>query len=162
MATLNPRRFAQPDILKTIARDRLIAFLEPFARYLMDRGLGLSIGSEIDYDRLSAILMDPDEKTPPEFADALYFIHEMSTSDEMDRLLEAAREANLVLDDIPDPSPADIAVQVWLKDRSLFERKHAELRPKSFEYFAGQDGGPRGIPDPTPQQIAGVQAHLDA
>lgn len=167
MATLNPRRFAQPDTLKSIAAERLVAFLSPFAAYLAGRGLALpvAVGDEIDYGVLSGILMSPDEKTPPAMVDALYFVHEMATTEEMDRLLEAAKESGLALDDDPHPSPADVAVQVWLKDRDLLEKKHAEVmvqRPKSFEYFCGQGGGPQDIPDPSPQRIADIQAQLDA
>jgi hypothetical protein len=167
MPSLNPRRFAQPDTLKSIAHNRLIEFLQPFATYLADRGLALPSGNgtEIDYGKLSTILMNPDEKTPLELADALYYVHEMATPGEMDRLLEAAKEAGFALDDDPDTSPADVAVYVWLKDRDLLEKKHAEvmvLRPKSFEYFAGKDGGPQPIPNPTAEQLADIQAHLDA
>jgi hypothetical protein len=167
MATLNPRRFAQPDTLKSIAHERLIAFLAPFAAYLADRELVLpdSSGEEIDYGLLSSILMSPDEKTPPAMADALYFVHEMATDDGMDRLLEAAKEAGISLDDTPESTPADIAVQVWLKSPALIERMHAEVmvqRPKSFEYFAGKAGVRKDVPAPTAKQIAAVQADLDA
>jgi hypothetical protein len=40
MATLNPRRFAQPDTLKSIAHGRLIAFLAPFPLSLRVYGPG--------------------------------------------------------------------------------------------------------------------------
>lgn len=167
MATLNPRRFAQPDTLKSIAHERLVAFLTPFAAYLAERELVLpdGTGDEIDYGLLSSILMSPDEKTPPTMADALYFICEMSTTDEMDRLLEAAKAAGLTLDDTPESSPADIAVQVWLQDRELLERQHAEImvhRPKSFEYFGGKAGGPKDMPEPTAKELEAIQADLDA
>lgn len=167
MATLNPRRFAQPDTLKSIAHERLIAFLNPFAAYLADRDLVLpnGAGEEIDYGLLSSILMNPDEATPTDLVDALYFVHEMSTTEEMDRLLEAAKTAGLALDDTPESSPADIAVQVWLQDRGLLERKHAEvmvLRPKSFEYFAGRARVPQDMPAPTQKQLEAIQADLDA
>ncbi|HER25763.1 MAG TPA: hypothetical protein ENI69_01500 [Rhodospirillales bacterium] len=167
MATFNPRRFAQPDTLKLIAHNRLVEFLQPFATYLVDRGLTLPSGNgaEIDYGKLSMILMSPDENTPSELADALYYVHEMATRGEMDVLLEAAKEAGFALDDDSDTSPADVAVYVWLKDRDLLEKKHAEmiaLRPKSFEYFAGKVGGPNPIPNPTAKKISDIQAHLDA
>ena len=167
MATLNPRRFAQPDTLKSIAHERLIAFLTPFTAYLADRELVLpdGTGEEIDYSLLSSILMNPDEATPTDLVDALYFVHEMSTADEMDRLLAAAQAAGLTLDETPESSPADIAVQVWLQDRDLLERQHAEvmvLRPKSFEYFAGKGGGPQDLPEPTAKELEAIQADLDA
>ncbi len=39
MATLNPRRFAQPDSLKAINPDRLLEFLTPYKEYLAGRGM---------------------------------------------------------------------------------------------------------------------------
>ena len=62
MATFNLRKFTNPDLLKTIAPGRLIAFLSPWREYLAKRGLALSGNGrgEIDCDVLAHILMDPD------------------------------------------------------------------------------------------------------
>ena len=56
----------------------------------------------------------------------------------MECLLAAAEEAGIEIVGTPGPTPGDVAVQVWLKDRELLERKHAEqfLRnPRTFESF---------------------------
>ena len=52
--------------------------------------------------------------------------------------MSAATAARLPIDERADQSPADVALQVWLHDRSLLESEHAQLylvRPRSFEYF---------------------------
>ena len=49
----------------------------------------------------------------------------MSTDNCMDLLLEEAEKRCLSLDGKPDPTAADVAVQVFLQDRRLLERKHA-------------------------------------
>ena len=82
--------------------------------------------------------MTPDSDTPKELADALYFIHEMATSEGMDELLHETDSNGITLDGNPDSTPADFAVQVYLQNKNLLERKHAEqylTRPRSYEYF---------------------------
>lgn len=77
--------------------------------------------------------MEPD-KLPTGLREAFYLIHEMATPEGMECLLEAAEEAGIEI----VGTPGDAAVQVWLKDRELLERKHAEqfLRnPRTFESF---------------------------
>ncbi|MBF0342255.1 MAG: hypothetical protein HQL95_15015 [Magnetococcales bacterium] len=141
MATFNPRRFAQPDRLKEIASQRLSLFLQPFQTYLEGRGLNYSAnGNGIDYSLLASILMNPNDKTPDDLVDALYFVHEMATPEGMNQLLEAAREKGLVLEYDPNSSPADIVIQVWNQDRDLLETQHAMAllsHPRSFIYFSG-------------------------
>ena len=141
MATYNLRRFAQPSGLKAIAPTRLLKFLEPHTSYFASRGLSLpspNASNDLDYDRLVDVLMSPDTDTPKDLVDDLFFVHEMSTEECMDLLLEEAETNGLSLDGKPDPTAADVAVQVFLQDRRLLERKHAErylTRPRSFEYF---------------------------
>ena len=62
----------------------------------------------------------------------------MATPEAMDVLLQEAENNGISLDGNPDPTAADVAVQVYLKDKELLERKHAEqylMKPRSFEYF---------------------------
>jgi len=82
--------------------------------------------------------MEPD-KLPADLREAFYFIHEMATAEGMECLLDAAEQAGIEIVGTPAPTPGDTAVQVWLKDRELLERKHAEqfLRsPRTFESFS--------------------------
>ena len=97
MATYNLRRFAHPDGLKAIAPQHLLAFLEPHQAYFASRGLRPppSATNGLDYDRLVSVLMDPVPDTPKELLDALFFVHEMSTDECMDVLLEEAESHGL-------------------------------------------------------------------
>ena len=62
MAKFNPRFFSEPDRLKTIKPERLIAFLTTFSAYLSGRGFRFPENGSgaLDYQRLAAILMHPD------------------------------------------------------------------------------------------------------
>jgi len=141
VATYNLRRFSHPDTLKAIGHEHLITFLTPHAEFLTKRGFSLPpAGAEdgLDYEYLVEIFMTPDTDTPKELADALYFIHEMATTEGMDELLEEAERCNIRLHGNPNPTPADIAVQMWMQDKNILERKHAEKHltsSRSFEYF---------------------------
>ena len=149
MANFNPRRFAQPAVLKAIAPKRLLDFLEPHPPYFASRGLKLPLLSSpngLDYDPLVSVFMSSDTDTPSELLNALFYVNEMSTEQSMDVLLEEAESNSVSLDGQPDPTPADVAVQVYLKDQGLLERKHAEqylIRPRSFDSFkAGRPPDP--------------------
>jgi hypothetical protein len=78
MVAFNLRKFTNPDLLKTIAPGRLIAFLSPWREYLAKRGLALAGNGpgEIDCDALAHILMGPDATVPKDMIDALYYVHE--------------------------------------------------------------------------------------
>lgn len=167
MATYNLRRFSHTGTLRTIHRERFLAFLSHFKSYFNSRGINLPDADStdaLDYDSLAGVLITPDEDTPQELIDALYFIHEMSTAEGMDSLLEAAQEVGLVLGKTEDAAPADIAVQVWLTDRTLFERKHAEqqlLKPRSFEYYQTVTHPIPKFKQPTAEAISALEKDLD-
>jgi hypothetical protein len=158
MATFRLRHFSDPQTLRAIAPRRLVRFLEPFRTFFTSRDYQLPTEEEaetegpecVNYQAIVNIFMAPDQGTPRELLDGLYLVDEMSTPEAMDALLVAADAADLTLDPDMDHSPADVAVQVWLLDSDILERKHAEqflLRPKSFEYFqASSDAAPAFIP----------------
>ena len=167
MATLNPRRFAQPDSLKAINPDRLLAFLDPYKEYLAGRGMPWPTTNtqEIDYETLTGILMKPDDQMPTRMVDALYFVHEMATADEMDSLIKAAKDEGIELDHDPKTTPADIAAQVWLKAPDLLERMHAEvlvMKPRSFTHFKSEEPGPKIFTPPSDATLDALQGGLDA
>ena len=158
MASFNPRRFADPDFLKTIAERHILALLRPYAGYFARRGVELPSGERVlmaaepvalyegrpvrsepangvDYERLAGVLVDPDEEMPADLVDALYLINEMATPEGMEELIESAGY-RIVLDESDEQTPADIATQVFINARHLLERKHAEQfvgERKSFE-----------------------------
>ena len=166
MATLNPRRFAQPDALKAINPTRLLKFLDPYKSYLDGRGMKWPDNDfeEIGYVALADILMKPDNQIPTQMVDALYFVHEMATPEEMDNLIKAARDEGIELDHDPDTTPADIAAQVWLKAPALLESMHAEvlvMKPKSFTHFKSQEFGPKTFTAPDEKTMEALQSELD-
>src|SRR5579863_2108471 len=128
-------RFANAETLKHIAPPELLAFFDPFREYFARRGYDLPKDPTVavDYQALTAILIDPDRDVPPDLAQRLYLVHEMATEEGMQQLIEGLGESLDVERD--DPTPADIAVQAFLKNRSLLEEKHAEqflVRSRSF------------------------------
>lgn len=168
MATYNLRRFSVPDGLKAIGRNHLINLLSPYRDFLSTRGITLPMTKEtgdLNYEGLVSVFMTPDTDTPNGFADALYFIHEMATPEGMDELLDVVEHNPSVrLDDNPDPTAADVAVQVWLQDRELLERKHAEqylIRPRSFEYFQANTLPLPAFKNPPRETLVALEKDLD-
>ncbi len=141
MATFRLRHFSSPSVLRAIAPERLLAFLNPYRDFFAGRGYDLPAADaeeEIEYQRLINVFMSPSEVTPRELLDALFLVDEMSTHEGMDALIEAATREGLSLDNGDEHSSADIAIQVWLQNSDILERKHAEqfvFKPKSFEYY---------------------------
>jgi len=159
------RFFSQPEILRGIDPENLLSLLADHAKALEALGFALpepDAAASIDYDALASLLMEPD-KLPTGLREAFYFIHEMATPEGMECLLEAAEEADIEIVGTPGPTPGDVAVQVWLKDRELLERKHAEQflqNARSFQSF-GTDRSP--VPkyrDPMPR-LAQMKKELD-
>src|SRR4051794_8506589 len=138
----NPAKFSNPETLKEIRRDLLLAWLWPMAGYLHERGLVLpALESEgpIDYDKLAGIFMEPTPNMPSALAESLFLIHGMATQAWMDRILEGAESSGLDLGPEEQLTPADVAVKAWLLDRRLLERVHNyyELtQPRSFTYYS--------------------------
>lgn len=166
MATFRLKRFSEPGRLKTVHPRRLAAFFRPFSQYLTDRGFTFApdlLGC-IDHHTLAAILISPDERVPRDMVDALFFVDEMADEEGMDDLLEAASQAGLVLDLGPDPTPADVAIEVWSARPDLVKWTHARgyaLRQKRFVYF--RDRLPRRSPFPEydETELASLQNHLE-
>jgi hypothetical protein len=162
MATYNLRHFSNPATLRSVAPERLLSFLSPYRGFLAGRGYEIPAayaGEQIEYQRLIDIFMSPSEATPRELLDALFLVDEMSTHDGMDALIEAASRESIALDDGDEHSPADIAIQVWLQNSDILERKHAEqflFKPKSFEYYqTNRDEPPvfASLPSATRQRL---------
>ncbi|HZV00097.1 MAG TPA: hypothetical protein VFF73_25495 [Planctomycetota bacterium] len=134
MAMFKLRRFASPEALAHIREEQLRALLSPHAAYFSKRGVRLD--GALDLDALVGIFMSPDDDTPEELVNGLYLVHEMSTQRSMEILLTHVPAD--ILGGLEEPTPADVAIQVWLTAPQLLERVHAErfmgIR-KRFEYF---------------------------
>lgn len=134
------RFFSQPEVLRGIAPENLLSLLADHTAALEPLGLTLpdiADTAAIDYERLMTLLMEPD-RLPARLRESFYFIHEMATDEGMACLLDAAEETGIEIVGEPGPTPGDVAVQVWLKDRELLERKHAEqflVERRTFDSF---------------------------
>lgn len=169
MASIKLRRFAKPQALKRVQPDRLVGLLDQgaYRPYFESRGIHLRPGEELDYDELARVLMEPTDAVPPAMIDALYHIDEMSTDEGMNDLIEDAGNAGLELESVgagDNSSPADVAVEVWLKDKELLLRAHAKRQlatPRSFEYFQAANAHTAKCLEPTPAKKAALERDLD-
>ena len=166
MATVNFRHFIQPGILMAIDPDRFASLFFPYREYLTRRGFffpGERKGP-VNYARLSAILVDPDDQIPSRLVNALYFISEMSNIKSVDDLIAAAGSVypEMVFDS--RSTATDVVVQVWLKDPDLVAKRHAASlinKPKSFEYHISRDPRPRSISMPITETIRAMETIMD-
>lgn len=163
--TFNPRLFAKADRLKNISVSNLVALFNPWADYLAGRGVELVNDEEgFPFERLSGVLMTPNDETPTELVDALYFIHETASDLRVEDLLGIARSNELDLFLTEDATPADVAVQIWLLRPGLLRDSHARavvFNQKKFEYFKGRSVEPLPFPDVSEGQTLEIQATFD-
>ena len=166
MSTFSLKRFSEPSALKAITPTELLRLLEPFASYFESRGARLPTAAatdDLDHAGLAKILMAPGRDTPEDMSNALYFIHEMATPDDMVDLMDECERRGIALG-LPDGrTAADVAVRVWLRDRKIVERKHAEkqsVRVRSFEHFRTRSRpGPRLV-IPADATIAALEQEM--
>jgi len=152
------RFFSQPQILRGIDPENLLSLLADHAAALETAGLSLPvIGTALgfDYELLTKLMLEPD-RLPAELLEAFYFIHQMATPEGMECLLEAAERVTPPIEIVgnPGPTPGDVAVQVWLKNRELLESVHAKQflgSVRSFHSF-----GSAVAPVPRPRNLEAV------
>jgi hypothetical protein len=161
-----PRRYSNPEFLKTISQSNLVKLLQPFEHYLAGRGLQLLPANQtkIDYEALIEILINPDAMTPPELTDCLFYLNEMSTPEIMNELLEEIPPEILQFADGGELTPADVVAQIWLKDRDLLKRKrseHYQVQSKWFASYQGAEGAVDRLPLVTKQVIDRLQGDID-
>jgi hypothetical protein len=167
MATWTLRRFSVPETLRNINPTHLLGFLEPHRPFFRSRGVTLpqpDSDDAIDCQALARVFVSPDTKTPRDLIDALYFVDEMATDEGMDELLAEAEKQGLELEDDYDLTAADVAVQIWLLNKDILERKHAERyleKVRSFEYFQMKGSPPRPFKRPTDKQLHDLSRDLD-
>lgn len=166
MGAFRLRRFSSPETLKTIEHDHLIAFLQPYEAFLKSRGFKLNRPefSGKDFYDLACIFANPDSSTPADLVNALYYVEEMSTTEAMDTLIPEAEQLELDIETNGNATAADIAVQIWIADQSVLERKHAEfhlVRPRSFESFQSRSTKTATFKSPSAKVIRALEASLD-
>ncbi|AMN44054.1 hypothetical protein [Rhodoplanes sp. Z2-YC6860] len=150
MPTLVLRKFTDPDFLSTVDQSCLQAFLRPWSVYLAAHGLKLDRSwKSADWDALKQCLIDPNENAPHDLIDALYYIHETSTDEDMDALLFAAAARGISIRSDLMTSPADVTIQVWVADPEMVRERHAQnvaFRQKNFLYYGGLHAGAASLP----------------
>lgn len=165
MSSLNHRRFSEVGTLRKLHIDYLIDLLEAAGgAYVADRIDLVRDEDEFDYAALSALLLTPEDGFPVELADALHHINALATPEGLDELLDAAEQDDVELDIGDDPSPADVALQMWLKDREVLEERYAEhqlYRARSFEYSLGKVQASTTFTPPSDETVAALQAAMD-
>ena len=153
MPTFNPRVFTKPDRLKNIAATNLVALFDLWPDYLPSRGLSLvDYPEEFPFEKLSGVLMTPNDNTPAELIDALYFIDESATDYGLEDLLEIAKTQEIHLGSADKMTPADVAVRIWLAKPQVLKDTHARavvFNQKRFVYFGGGADEPKKFPEVT-------------
>lgn len=180
MATVDLRRFANPDALKSVHPAHLRALLAPHERYLAKRRAELRAAQPprqttapvddgaLDYAELAKILLTPTEETPPKLIDALYLVQEMATPDAMQQVFAAIdampAATRIALDVGPEPTPADVALCLWLKSPALLERLHAEQSVvagrKAFDSFLARRAPEQPFDTPVRPQLDAMERAL--
>lgn len=140
MSTVNIRRYSDPDALKEIAPANLIAMLKDEQPFLAARGIILPASAkdgELDYEALARVFLSPDD-IPQKLVESFYLVNQMSNKDAMDHILDQLKTRQMELNFAADASPADVAAQLLLKDKTLFQELHAEravAKYRSFIFF---------------------------
>lgn len=161
MTRFNPRRFTDPDWLGTISPGLLAMLLEPWRGYLARREFALPLPpvQNIDCAALTTVLMTPEANVPAEMLDALYYVHETCSEDDVEALCATARGRGLIMQTPGEANAADIVVQIWLTDRDLVMDRHAEViaqRQRNLEFFRGRTA----MPWPDVDQAARAEIEL--
>lgn len=141
MSSLNLRRIARAEILRTVSFEHLISLLDAEGgTFVIAAGLDLTVPEDaFDFSTLAHVLANPAEAFPAGLADALHHIHEMADEEGMELLIEAIGDRG-ILEVGDEVSPADVALQLWLADRELLVREHAKrllFKTKRYETYRG-------------------------
>jgi len=162
------KRFTNAAILRRIDFPLLAEFFESdpsFVEFLSQRGMQWTSEQEsFDYDALARILMDPGVDTPEDLLDALYFVDSLTDDESYDRILGECAEAGIDLG-AEDLTPEELTLRVWLADRNVLEKIHAEqyrTHPKRFESFFARLANPPDFQYPSPEVLAALEDSLNA
>ena len=108
--------------------------------------------------------MDPDASVPKEMVDALYYVHETASEEDMDALLDLAKSRSVKVEHDPRTTVADVAIQMWLAAPDMLREHHAEaiaFRQKNFLYYGGAHGEKRAFPTVDNELRLQIEAALD-
>lgn len=147
MTTVNIRRWSDADALKEFSPASLLALLGEHAEFLSTKGVAVATlgnGAEFDYETLAKVFLSP-EDIPPELVEKFHLVGQMSGQDAMDRIVDVVRARQLPLKFPQDATPRDVAAQLLLENKALFQELHAEQaveKYRSFIYFVTDKKAP--------------------
>ena len=113
---------------------------------------------------LADIRINPDASLPKEMVDALYYVNETSSDEDMDALLDLAKSRDLDIEHDTQTTAADVAIQMWLAAPEMLREHHAEtiaFRQKNFLYYGGAHGERRSFPKVDDDLRLQVELDLD-
>lgn len=158
-------RFAEPDALRQIQPAFLVELLRPHGAFLELHRVELPSDAELlDIDLVGRVLLNPQCDAPNDLVDALVHINEMADEEGMQKLLASAASAGLCLTERDHPTPADVAVQVWLRSPEILRRAHVEHRVtkcSSFLIHIRRAGASATEPHDVDSCVALMAAHLN-
>lgn len=166
MSTLRLPRFAVPAVLKSIHLQALVELLRTQGGDYVGNVIDLDAAPDaFDYDALALLLANPRDGYPDRLADALHHINEVADEHGLEALLDRMEERGIHLAVEPvDPTPADLAVRLWLVDSDLIEATHAERfikRRTSFESWLGTATSPKSLAPPTDKVLRALETAFD-
>jgi len=167
MGTYNLRRLSNPEILRAIDSHYLEELLAPHQAYLAQRGVTLPLAGReepLKYSALAHLFVAPDRKMPRELLDAIYFIDELATPSGLEALEPAAKAKGIRPAQYLVVTPAELVLQIWLRDPKLVERVHAELavrRFRTFDYFQPAIEDVRELPPALGKRAKDLEAEMN-
>lgn len=151
-------RFAKPDILRSIDPKLLVELLGPHAAWAESSGLSLTRPHELDYDRLSLLLIGAHGEVPSSLLDLVCLIDDLSSNQMEDQIRGLAARLGVAISE--EDVNADIAVRLALHDANALADLHVEGLSYRFRTTDRIAALCKEVPRPrkvTPQ----VKSHLE-
>lgn len=160
------RRLTKPDVFRQIEESRRLRLCSIFMAYFESAGYSLPDDpAALDVNRVVMVLADADRTAPQDLIDALFLIDQMATVGGRDALKRVLDDANADLPETLEWSPADLAVEAWLRDPQLLSCAYASqlsTRSRTLQLFLVQDDVTI-VADPTSPDTCGrIKAELSS
>ncbi len=162
MPKVRAAKFSRPNVLKKLKTENLLALLQPYRRYLAERGFEWpQSGKEtLNVDKLAQVLALPHLTTPPELVDSLELIDVLS--DEQQYFdFEGEHQELVVKLQAPLDSPGDIALKILMHSPEIAWRafdKRAVRVKRTLTSFLADESKP--FREPTKERIKKLEAEL--
>ena len=165
MQTINIRRFSDPDSLKEFSPANLLALFKGEEEFLAKRGIILPDDTNdetVNYEALASLFLSPDD-VPQQLVEKFHLVNQMSSKDAMDQILDRMETRQLGLNFAPDSSPADIAAQLLVMNKDLFQEIYAEQAVAKYRSFVYYVINPKRKPDTftPPEELTTLETALN-